>query len=59
MEKIAWLGAQIDPNANARGEATISGRESRVGLYVIPTDEERMIADHTLALLTAAGLAAR
>ncbi len=59
VDKLAWLGAQIDPNANARGEAVISGRESRVGLYVIPTDEERMIADHTLALLTAAGLAAR
>jgi acetate kinase len=51
---IAWLGADLDPQANAQG-AVISRRGSRVALYVIPTDEELMIARHTLALLARAG----
>ena len=36
-----------------RGAALISRPDSRVALYVVPTDEELMIARHTLALLTA------
>jgi acetate kinase len=53
VEKLAWLGAVLDPQANAAGATSISGPDSRIGLYVIRTDEERMIAQHTLALLTA------
>jgi acetate kinase len=52
-DKLAWLGAALDPAANAAGETSISRRGSSVGLYVIPTDEELMIARHTLALLSA------
>jgi acetate kinase len=52
-EKLAWLGAALDPAANAAGATLISRPDSRVALYVIPTDEELMIARHTLALLTA------
>ena len=52
-EKLGWLGAALDPAANAAGAACISRPDSRVALYVIPTDEELMIARHTLALLTA------
>ena len=52
-EKLGWLGAALDPAANAAGAALISRPDSRVALYVIPTDEELMIARHTLALLTA------
>ena len=48
---LAWLGADLDPAANARGPL-ISRPDSRVPVYVIPTDEELMIARHTLALLT-------
>ena len=50
-EKLAWLGAVLDPAANADGKSLISRRESRVVLLVVPTDEELMIARHTLALL--------
>jgi acetate kinase len=46
----------LDPDANAKGQTLISGRGSRVGLYVIPTDEERMIANHTLTLLVERGI---
>jgi acetate kinase len=50
-DKIRWLGATIDHAANAAGKLNISAERSRVALYVIPTDEELMIARHTLAVL--------
>ncbi|MBD9371058.1 acetate kinase [Rhizobium sp. ARZ01] len=49
--KLEWLGAKIDPARNAAGELDISTPDSKVRLYVVPTDEELMIARHTLALL--------
>ena len=51
-EKLAWLGARFDPEANANGNSRISGVDSRVALMVVPTDEELMIAQHTVALLS-------
>ena len=48
---LAWLGAELDPQANARGPL-ISRPDGLVALYVIATDEELMIARHTLALLS-------
>ncbi len=50
-EGLAWLGAELDPIANDIGATLISTASSRVALYVLPTDEELMIARHTLALL--------
>lgn len=44
---LAWLGACIDPAANARGTGRISTEGSAVAVWVIPTDEEAMIARHT------------
>jgi acetate kinase len=55
VEKLGWLGAVLNPEANAAGRTSIGGQDSRVGLFVVPTDEELMIARHTLALLTAGG----
>lgn len=49
--RLAWLGVSLDPEANANNLQTISRRDSRVPVYVVPTDEELMIARHTLALL--------
>jgi acetate kinase len=51
-EKLAWLGAELDQTANANRKAVISRPASRLKLYVIPTDEELMIARHTLAAFT-------
>jgi acetate kinase len=51
VERLAWMGTVIDPKANAAGATSISGPGSRVDLYIVPTDEEFMIARHTLALL--------
>ncbi|MFC6623454.1 MULTISPECIES: acetate/propionate family kinase [Sphingomonadaceae] len=50
-ERFDWLGLSIDDDANAANALCISGGDSRVKVLVIPTDEERMIADHTLAVL--------
>jgi acetate kinase len=50
-EKLAWLGVVFDRAANAERKLLISRPESRVILLVVPTDEELMIARHTLALL--------
>ncbi|MGH6810009.1 MAG: acetate/propionate family kinase, partial [Ensifer adhaerens] len=50
-EGLVWLGAELDPVANEAGAMLISTPSSRVALYVLPTDEELMIARHTLVLL--------
>ena len=51
-EKLAWLGVAWDPGANTSNRQLISQPESRVRVYVLPTDEELMIARHTVALLS-------
>jgi acetate kinase len=53
-ERLGWLGAALDPADNADGRVRISTPESGIALLVIPTDEELMIATHTLALVGAA-----
>ncbi|WP_208179493.1 acetate/propionate family kinase [Sinorhizobium medicae] len=50
-ERLDWLGAELDAKANDTGAPVVSRAGSRVSLHVIPTDEELMIARHTLALL--------
>ena len=50
-EKLAWLGARCDPVANKAASLVISPPHSEVALYVVPTDEELMIARHTLSLV--------
>lgn len=50
---MEWLGIEMDAAANAAGETVFSTPGSRVTLLRIPTDEERMIARHALALLGA------
>lgn len=50
-ERMAWLGVELDPEENTRHASRISRSDSRIPVYVVPTDEEQMIAQHTLALL--------
>jgi acetate kinase len=52
-EKLGWLGAELDPEANAQRASIISLPRSRVKLLIVPTDEELMIAEHTLAVVAA------
>jgi acetate kinase len=53
VEKLGWLGAELDHPANAAGELMISSGASRIALLAVPTDEELMIARHTLKLIRA------
>ena len=46
-----WLGVELDVAANARGAGRISTATSRVSAWVIPTNEELMIARHTRSVL--------
>jgi acetate kinase len=47
----AWLGLELDAAANAAGGPRISTSQSKVSAWVIPTNEELMIARHTRSLL--------
>jgi acetate kinase len=47
----AWLGLELDEGANDAGGPCISRPESRVTVWVVPTNEELMIAQHTRRLL--------
>jgi acetate kinase len=51
VEGSRWLGAVLDPERNARGNDRISADGSAVSVWAIATDEERLIARHTLALV--------
>ena len=46
-----WLGLTLDERANSTGGTRISGPTSSVSAWVIPTDEELMIARHTRRVL--------
>jgi acetate kinase len=50
-EASAWLGVELDTQANAGGASRISTRQSKVSAWVVPTNEELMIARHTCLLL--------
>jgi acetate kinase len=54
----AWLGIELDETANASRQTKISTEQSKVSVWVIPTNEELMIARHTGALLGLAKAAA-
>jgi acetate kinase len=50
-ESSAWLGIDLDPDANSRNRPRISTPDSSISVWVIPTNEEMMIARHTGLLL--------
>ena len=47
----AWLGVELDDEANMRNEPRISAAKSKVSVWTIPTNEELMIARHTASVL--------
>jgi len=51
----AWVGVALDIDANRRGGPCISAAGSAVSAWVMPTNEELMIARHTLALVQSRG----
>jgi acetate kinase len=51
VDRLSWFGIELSETPNAKNELRISSDGSRVGCYVVPTDEELMIARHTLQML--------
>jgi acetate kinase len=51
VEKLDWLGAKLDADANARNAEIISTGDSKLAVLVIPTNEEEIIARHTLGCI--------
>ena len=63
LQDLGWIGIDFDPAANATHGSSHAGAQpqgqitrpgSRVSVLVLPTDEERMLAEHALALWSAA-----
>jgi len=53
FQGLAWLGAQLDEAANTRGEICLHAKESAITGWIVPAQEERMIAADALRLLNA------
>lgn len=51
LERLRWLGFELDEAANEAGRGRITRSGSRLAAFVIPTDEERVIARETMALV--------
>ncbi|MGE0848959.1 MAG: acetate/propionate family kinase [Hyphomicrobiaceae bacterium] len=51
VRRLAWLGLELDAAANAGSKLVITHKQSRFPCYVVATDEELMIAAHTLRSL--------
>ena len=47
VQKLAWLGAKLDVDSNNSNGPRISTEDSKVSFWVIPTNEELMIAQQT------------
>jgi len=58
LEGMEWIGVELDRTANRASAQIISSERSRVRVFVIPTDEEAMIARQTVAALDRAVAAA-
>jgi len=52
LQGFEWLGVELDSHRNRAGETVISSDRSRCRVFVIRTNEEAMIARHTMACLT-------
>ncbi|HEY4174749.1 MAG TPA: acetate/propionate family kinase [Rhodopila sp.] len=52
LDRLGWLGFDLDSAANQKNTGRITTSGSRLAAFVIPTDEERVIARETLALLS-------
>jgi acetate kinase len=49
--RLGWLGLELDEQANKMHHPVISAAGSTIKVWIVPTDEERVIAAHTLALV--------
>lgn len=54
VKRLSWLGADLEEAANRANAGKISSSTSRIAIHVIPTDEEQMIAEECLSVLSKA-----
>ncbi len=54
LRGLEWIGARMDPDANHRGGPRLHAATSKVAVWVVPAQEERMIAADALSLMGAA-----
>lgn len=52
-ERLSWLGVSLDEEANSNNAARIHAQDSKTSVFVIPTNEEQVIAMEACALLIA------
>jgi acetate kinase len=50
--RLGWLGVELDEKKNGANAETIGSTNSRVAVYVIPTDEQQTIAEEILEILS-------
>ena len=53
--ELAWLGLDFDAQSNERGADLLTRADSRVKVWVIPTNEELVITRHTVQAIAASG----
>ncbi|MBR7621013.1 acetate/propionate family kinase [Phenylobacterium sp. 20VBR1] len=54
-ERLGWTGLTLDGAANRAGQGLVSATQSRLKAWVIPTDEEMIIARHTMEVVESGG----
>ncbi|MCV0424198.1 MAG: acetate/propionate family kinase [Roseibium sp.] len=50
LEGLSWLGVDVDEQANEAGSAKLHAADSRVEVWIVPAEEEEMIARNALSL---------
>ena len=51
LDRLSWLGIDLDPDANARGASKLHAPSSKVAVWIVPAEEEWMIARSAQAIL--------
>jgi acetate kinase len=54
LKDMEWMGVRLDPQANRANAQIISAKDSPTIVFVIPTNEELMISEHTVRTAGAA-----
>ena len=59
LKDMEWMGLHLDAEANRAGAQVVSAKRSPTIVFVIPTNEELMIAEHTIATARSASSGSR
>ena len=59
LKDMEWMGIHLDAEANRAGAQIVSAKNSPTKVFIIPTNEELMIAEHTVATARSANSGSR